>query len=60
MKRHRQSYVQPRDRSFAIRTLMMQFRVERAARRMGRVGLLLLLPLTIIVMIAGIFVKRYM
>jgi hypothetical protein len=58
MKRHRQGYVQPRDRQSASRTLMMQFRVERAARRMGRVGLLLV-PLTVIVMIAAIFVKRY-
>jgi hypothetical protein len=48
-----------RDRQGAARNLVMQYRVERAVRRMGKVALLLL-PLIAIVMIAGIFVKRYM
>jgi hypothetical protein len=49
-----------RDRQEAAKNLVMQYRVERAARRIGRIGLLVLLPITIIVMVMGISVKRYM
>ncbi len=49
-----------RDRQEAAKNLVLQYRVERAARHMGRIGLLVLLPITVIVMVMGIFVKRYM
>ena len=58
--RNYQAILVIRDRQEAARNLVLKYRVERAAERMGWIGLLMLLPVTIIVMVMGISVKRYM
>lgn len=47
-----------RDRQ-AVENLVMQYRIERAARWMGKIGLLILAALTVAAVIS-IFVPKYL